>query len=1269
MPETTAPLHPHPEHTTHPGDPDEQARFDREFEDIINNFEDETEEPTTTDLGTTPDTTPIPTTPGEDSERLKIVMVGLDKNIAAEAKEVANSVVKEKTKGAGFASFLGNVYRTLRYRDTTFLHGSGHNLVQGLKEMPNQIIHGNVFREGSHLYQAYKARQEMIESGNLKVHSGLDRAAYETAMLQRFGHDFDDLIHKAAGEDRIKISLDRNPDGSINTEGSKVKEGVVDLIQRYCAGEFTNEEDFREAEKRMMAELAQDPEASQFLDKAQIYAANLFSIAQTVKARVDADHVDVNEVLGNAEIILGEGRTGARTETDRTRGERIVEKLTHVPFLNEAVVATAVGAVYAVGGWSIKRTANIAELAAGVTLPGVVGGMVAGVREWNATRVEHRMLARELATGKYDKESLSGRARELADTLYDTKGATELIDQLGLLYDEHGDFRSTDAMGALQIIGEIEARIRISDMERTDLISFSAPDKVEQERFDLDLALAKAKVDFRRFLKNATDAELAAIGVEAANADEFRSNEDPLNVLLTPVMEGQRGVLRTSIMGEIDEDMAKKDKLYHKVRNKRVLKAALKGTIVGALVGTVVQEVTALAEGNEAAVFEGQNASGEKETFLHTVFEHRSAKTHHIRLEANAEQFNGHQTKVTLPEGYEMHSQGATATVTGPNGFHVSGIGFTKGGNLNAASVDALRSHGIHVEANVEHIQVPQSVETTHGAQDWLNNHKDMAHNINRKEWMENNTSAPDYDLNEQGLDTPYHDAHGNVIFNVNRMTANGSFEGSDAVNWHEAAANGQLKIALSLSDGTQSQVVEVPIDTNGNAIIPPGSPLQSLFTPNGEQTSNGHSYLNFQGKYMEVVQVTGTDAQGADNVNILATGVGQGANSFHDVVNQQATVGVQHYVFRADYTTPGQDEVLVSPTAPLYSRQGLNTPGPAAHRRTTATTAPTITIPSPRAPGSIGGGAAAAGAGAGAAAGSSAGGPGTPPPPRSGTGSRTGEGTSTGPNHTTTSGGRNTNRPPQQETPQPFVLGSDTAADEARARAAEQDRQERERQAQQAAAEAAAQAERDRQAREQADQQAPEEANRQRREQEAADAEAERQRREQQAADAEAERLRREQERAERERRRQEAEARAEELRRQQRRATDSDNGEERTGRAGNLLNGESPEFYREIFANYQSETRRVPIPEGAHASNGSSSLGKGIANAVLWRLIDADPSLNPSNVDVSDAAGRKKIRKRLSRRALKLLHPVAVVDAGLTDSEIRALEEATKYLLRLEP
>ncbi len=141
---------------------------------------------------------------------------------------------------------------------------------------------------------------------------------------------------------------------------------------------------------------------------------------------------------------------------------------------------------------------------------------------------------------------------------------------------------------ALKQLADIEARIRLSDRLKIDLIDLSSPTQIEQERLNLDILRAKAKADLRKI-------------------------QDKL-----PLPEGQNfdGYLDSLVETQADfltkEEFERKNQLFRKMKRKRVAKAALKGFTAGAVVGLVVQEVAAFFSEGKTELLESLVRKGEE---------------------------------------------------------------------------------------------------------------------------------------------------------------------------------------------------------------------------------------------------------------------------------------------------------------------------------------------------------------------------------------------------------------------------------------------------------------------------------------------------------------------------------------------------------------------------------------------------------------------------------------------------------------------------------
>ena len=172
-----------------------------------------------------------------------------------------------------------------------------------------------------------------------------------------------------------------------------------------------------------------------------------------------------------------------------------------------------------------------------------------------------------------------------------------------------------------------------------------------------------------------------------------------------------------------------------------------------------------------------------------------------------------------------------------------------------------------------EQVGISQPQELVMSSKDFVRQHEDVFSKVQRVSWADNDTLRPD--RNELGLrwggsDGSGVDSRGNFVFSVNKMLPGGSFHGLKQWDPQQLIKEGKMRLLISLSRDTQDNVLEIPIDANGNAVIDPESPAGKLAFRN----IGGHA--KFLGKFAEVA-VVGEEIDGVEKVNVLATHVGRG--------------------------------------------------------------------------------------------------------------------------------------------------------------------------------------------------------------------------------------------------------------------------------------------------------------------------------------------------------------------------------------------------------
>lgn len=196
-------------------------------------------------------------------------------------------------------------------------------------------------------------------------------------------------------------------------------------------------------------------------------------------------------------------------------------------------------------------------------------------------------------------------------------------------------------------------------------------------------------------------------------------------------------------------------------------------------------------------------------------------------------------------------------------------------GSLTDDAKDLIKSRGGIVQDNSKTItgNAPASVKQL------VEQREDIFQKIKRTLWYDNNTPKPVFDKNELrllwgGLRGSGIDKDGNFVFNVKKMLKDGSFHGKFSVDAQKALAQGKLKLLLTASQDTQGKVVEIEIDTEGNAKIKPDSEIAKMFFSIDEK---GRAV--YKGRFAEVAEMMDKKdpKTAAQHVRILATHEGKG--------------------------------------------------------------------------------------------------------------------------------------------------------------------------------------------------------------------------------------------------------------------------------------------------------------------------------------------------------------------------------------------------------
>lgn len=774
--------------------------------------------------------------------------------------------------------------------------------LKGVTGMVERIWKHNLFRPVYRQRAIQRFREQGLEEDSFFDSYCLDpeiAADARETLLTRFVDD--QLVQTEVGEQRTELQT--------SPAEREFKGDVVKLLQDYARGDL-DDESFGEARRRVLDRLGGvRPEA---VDGGNLFTDNLFEAARRIKANVDAGQ-RLEQMDWDTAIIIGRARSGVRTEAQFDRTDKLVERLqsTRVGRLvNETTLATGIATAASIGKTVSTRLAGSRLLAwASFGATGILGGALAGAREHHMVAAERAQHARERAEGTEFPE-VAERRRELEATVYEMREAGDLGDELtDALYARLASGklrrktpRSPEGLEtALAAYAELEARVRVSDERRIDLISYSSAGAIERERTELLKLRLRARADLEQILADRPE----LLGDRYPDAD-------PLETHIAA---------RTSLLVEGEHGIGERDKIFRKLQRRRTGRAVATGVVTGLAVGIVAQEAFAAASGSQHGLVDVAHGSDAESAHSATPLE----KLHEFITGDSPTDGSGvveHATitpghSATLPEGYQL--------LGGPeDGYRIVQDGqvvadhlrFQPDGSLPPETTRLVAEHGVEVSQSVDHVR--DYVQVERSVDGFVAEHPELTHQVERSLWFDNDTTGV-YDQNELKLwwggDGSGLTERGDYAFSVSEMTADGSYHDGLSADATRLAEQGQLRMLFSASEGTQTQVFEVPINHDGQAIIDRDSELgRSLFDRSGGQAE-------FKGRFAEVAQVVGHEGN-AQQVRVFATYEGEGVESMTD------TVRGSREVVTTRFEIPQPDlPVEPPPVIPLIARRPLEPP------------------------------------------------------------------------------------------------------------------------------------------------------------------------------------------------------------------------------------------------------------------------------------------------------------------------------------------------------
>lgn len=778
---------------------------------------------------------------------LTIAVVDQSRDINAAARDYVETRIREENYE--FAENHGKIRKLL------------HNIWRGENGIATPYVRNKYYEEGKRIAK---------ENGITSLYTD-DKSLWEAATgatIARFVSEYDESIHNEAGESREELA-DDSPFGK----------DMKKLIENFAKGDsrLGDKKSFDEEKNRILRQLYQNGDG--LIGEGDLKIDNIWNIAQAVKERIDHGE-SVDAVIQGMKIYYGESRSGVRTEAYQSKVDKIVEKVQSKA--GPLVSPEAIGSIAAVATGVLRVGKGSLAKALGVTvLPGGLTGVFSGVREYRRLGKERSVHSREMAQGgSFDNES---RREEMDKFRYNTVSAEHLTNSLREFIDRD-DPSPEELQKGYESLVEAASRTVMSDRERADFISYSSVENVEIERFDLDVAIAEAKVKLKGKLGELPEKFRRDLGI-----DKNDTITDAINK-------------STELMQSLSEDKDKKDQLFKRLRFKRAAGSVAIGFASGLAASVVVQEAAALFTSGYDGLLErtiSGDTKGDRQTVLDAIV-HREGSSGNTILSSDT--YSSHSIgngdgNIKLPDNYKLtYNDDGTANIIGPdNKLFAHNISFEANGSLSQSSQEYLQGKGVVIEDLSSTVDGKELMSRDLSVNEYLDHYQSKTTNITRDFWYDNNTPGVS-DGNELNLHWEERGADGSIRLSIADMTNDGSYYGYDGASWSDGAQNGSLKFAVSASIDNQDRVFMVDIAPDGSINIPPDSPAASLFSV------DEHGQMEFNGAYGEVVSVQDVDSDGITHVAPMATMEG---NNSITTISTPVEVPTSHIAYETKMTFP----------------------------------------------------------------------------------------------------------------------------------------------------------------------------------------------------------------------------------------------------------------------------------------------------------------------------------------------------------------------------
>lgn len=875
------------------------------------------EEPTSTE--TTPYVDIQPIVPPEKAP-LKFTVVGLDMN--RDAKDFARDVADKRVTERLDASLeKGNWFKRTA-----------------------MSLYNNIRRDNMRQTEIRKATREIEDTNDVLV--GLvgsedDRANARRGLFKRWQNTEygDEVIKKAAGEHR-----------DIHEEDSPLTTGVRGAFEAALGSTDPKAREVFEAEVSRLfgQQLDADPANK---GEGNVRINNALENLDAMKLAIEQGATQ-QEVMAGLEVISGEARTGARTEARYDLIDKTMEKLGKLGIvgniLPEAAVATlaasAMGIAKFLGG-------SAAAKIVGVTIPGVVGGLIAGGREFRHLTLEKRQDAREHAMGGEIDPGDKRRQKIREKGGYDVEETSDTIDFLNqrlqeITRTEDGEKPGDKALeAALEALAVAEFR---NNFKGKDLLRSSGFVNGDGEVEDFAIVRAKLKIALRKELDPDTRTRL----------DLLEPPADIDDLIVKQSFESEK-------LAKLETSMSDADKAFLKWQLMQSGKAGLVGGSFGLGGALISQEVFAMLPFNTPVVpilnvsLGGESQTGLVEqlwkdtpdgthqTLLADFFGpdyggHHAAAGEYLASQIGAD--NKGSIRLSADHNLQKNPDGTLKFVDRNGQTTIDNIKVNPDGSLPAESQKALRDIGMDVREMQptagERISVTETKEVP--LSKYMEHHPGTP--IDRIH-MDYGTSGT-YERAEQGLHAGLVSPDGTYNMNISNMDKDSHDLNGNRVNWSEEAQQGKMKLAISPSKEFQGTPIMVDIQADGRVSVPPGHPAAPFLTtgPDGKTVVTG--------AYAEAGRMGAIDpATGKAKFDVVATVVGKneaGSGLIQDTVKTEKQVMHPNYkITTGGYEGPHMETDLPIwiPLVPIKSMK------PVQERPPTVAGAPPVEPLAPQSP------------------------------------------------------------------------------------------------------------------------------------------------------------------------------------------------------------------------------------------------------------------------------------------------------------------------------